>query len=394
MPDEPVEHCFWVSTKGRLLCVTGAVKTLDRYILREWLTVFGLVAALTVGLLLIQAMFDDFRDLLGMKAGFVDMMTYFAFKVPTFLAVVLPIIVLVSLIYSLGQLHRSQEITAMRAAGLGFFRITRSIWIAGLLLCGVMGALNAWVVPRAVEASRQIFEAIELRHQTQTEQDASQAGLVRTVTFENLREHRLWVINRYSRLTGRAYGATIIQMDANGRELRRYFARQATFDSARGHWVLRDGWISEFDPETGDVAHPPPFKDLPMASWTERPSLMLIFDLKPTELSFNELREIIGHLGEENPKAYKYSMRYYGLVADTLAPLIVIAIAVSFTMTGVRVNPAVGVSKCLGLFLLYYVVLQFANAIGSRGIVEPAIAAAFPSIAMLGVGGWYFSRLR
>jgi LPS export ABC transporter permease LptG len=375
--------------------VDGAVKTLDRYVLREWLSVLGLVAALTVGLLLIQTLYDDFRDLSGMGAPLGDLALYFAIRIPSYLAVVLPIIVLVSLLYTLGQLHRSHEITAMRAAGLGFLRITRSIWCVGLAMCGLMWYLNASVVPWSVEASRSIFEMIELRYETAQAKDQSGVGMVRGVTFDNRREGRIWIINRYSRLARRAYGVSVSEINSSGQESRRVFAKEGVFDKPRGCWVFRGVWVTHFDAETGDVSHPPPAGELVMDKYREDPALMLIFDLKPSDLSFFELRRLIQHFeAEKSPKALAYSMRYYGLLADTLAPLIVILIGVSFSMTGVRVNPAVGVSKAMGLFAVYYLCLQGANAIGARGLVDPMIAACAPSLVMLSIGGWYFLRLR
>src|SRR4051794_5819529 len=39
------------------------VNTFDRHLLREWLQILGLVLAATCGLLLINVLYDDFRDL-------------------------------------------------------------------------------------------------------------------------------------------------------------------------------------------------------------------------------------------------------------------------------------------------------------------------------------------
>ena len=41
----------------------GRLNLIDRYILREWLKIFTLVLGATLGLLLMQALYDDFRDL-------------------------------------------------------------------------------------------------------------------------------------------------------------------------------------------------------------------------------------------------------------------------------------------------------------------------------------------
>ena len=87
-------------------------------------------------------------------------------------------------------------------------------------------------------------------------------------------------------------------------------------------------------------------------------------------------------------------MRYFGLIADTLGPLIVIAIAIPFAVSGVRVNPAVGVSKSIGLFFLYYLLASFSASLATKQLVEPATAAWLPNVGMALVAAWFFARLR
>ena len=59
-----------------------------------------------------------------------------------------------------------------------------------------------------------------------------------------------------------------------------------------------------------------------------------------------------------------------------------------------RSNPAVGVCKALGLFVLYFLVLKVAAALGARGVIEPLWAAALPNGVVLALGLFYFSRVR
>jgi lipopolysaccharide export system permease protein len=89
-----------------------------------------------------------------------------------------------------------------------------------------------------------------------------------------------------------------------------------------------------------------------------------------------------------------YAVRYFGLIADTLGPLIVIAIAIPFAVTGVRVNPAVGVSKSIGLFFLYYVLANIAASLATKQIIDPVLAAWLPNIGMVAIATWLFARLR
>ena len=72
----------------------------------------------------------------------------------------LPLTLLVSLLYTLGQMHRHHEFTALRAAGISLWRITAPVWFVGLLCCGLLGWLNASVVPWSVEESRALLERL------------------------------------------------------------------------------------------------------------------------------------------------------------------------------------------------------------------------------------------
>jgi len=372
-----------------------ALNLIDRYVLREWLKTLALVLGITLGLLLMQAMYDDFSDLIQKGASIMEITVYYAVKIPGYLAIILPLTLLVSLLFALGQLHRNNETVAMRAAGMGVFQITRSIWAAGLVMCGLVWAVNASIVPWSVDESQAILEKIDFRHQAQTKA-SDQIGLSRAVTFDNQRQGRMWFINRYSQyLVPRAFGVSVSELDTKHREKNRIRAREARFDPDRHYWIFYDGRETWLDPDTGEVMRTTAFSEKPMPHFTEDPELMLVFDQKPVDLSFFKLRRIIDYFTiEENPKVTIYAVRYFGLLADTFSPLIVLLIAIPFAMTGVRVNPAVGVSKSIGLFLLYFVLLKLSDTLGTRGVVSPQMAALLPSIFMLGVGGFFFLRMR
>ncbi|HEX2099519.1 MAG TPA: LptF/LptG family permease, partial [Candidatus Synoicihabitans sp.] len=366
----------------------------DRYILREWLGILGLVLGACIGLLLMQTVYDDLRDLIQVGADVVDIVFYFTVKLPSSLSVVLPLALLLSLLYALGRLHRNLEITALRAAGLGVFRITRCIWAVGVLLCVVTWYLNATIVPWSVEEARSIWQQLNFRQAARTSQ-ADRVGATTIVAFDNQIENRMWFMNRYSSYTGRGYGVTVSELTAERREKTRFEAREAWYEPGSGHWVFREGRETWLDPETGEVMRTMAFQEQAVPHFRELPALMLVFGSKPSDLSFFELRRLIRyHQIEGNPKVTLYAVRYYAVLAETIGPLIIIALAIPFALSGVRVNPAVGVSKSIGLFLLYFLLVRASTALGARGVVEPLWAALIPNLGMLGLGGWLLLRMR
>ena len=371
------------------------VNTFDRHLLREWLQMLGLVLAATCGLLLVQVLYDDFRQLREFGARGSVFWRYLAVTLPSFFAIVLPLALLVSLLYVLGKLHRANELTAMRAAGVGFARLTAPVWLVGLACCGVSWWLNTTIVPWSVEESRAMKDELEFRHQSTKALSRDRIGAVNSVAFDNSLEHRMWFFNRYSKSTRRGYGASVSELDSKRREISRITAAEAWFDPARNGWMFINGRELTFSPETGELTGSRYFDEQFEAKYREQPSLMLLIDRKPTHLSLWELRELVSYLEvEQSPKLALYAVRYYGLIADVLGPLIVIAIAIPFAVSGVRVNPAVGVSKSIGLFFLYYILASFSTSLAAKNYVSPVVAAWLPHGGMAVLAVWFFARLR
>src|SRR4051812_34163698 len=128
----------------------------------------ALLLAATMGVLLMSALYDNFRELVQYGAGPGAIMLYYLTLMPSFLSVVLLVSMLLSLLFVLGKLHRNNELTAMRAAGLNIFATTRALWMAGIVLCGVELLLNARVVPWSVEATHSMDETMKIQAEAAT----------------------------------------------------------------------------------------------------------------------------------------------------------------------------------------------------------------------------------
>ena len=358
--------------------------------------ILGLVLAAMCGLLTVHVFYDEFRDLRDLGAGSGTIWTYVGVRIPGFLSAVLPVALLVSLLYALGRLHRANEITALRAAGVGFARLTAPIWVVGVLCCGLSWWLNTTLVPWSVEESRAIKEELEFRRQESRGERPDRVGAVYSVAFDNRDARRIWFLNHYSTQTKRAYGVSVSELDPQRREVTRILAAEAWLDPERKGWVFQNGRTLTFNPENGELIGSKPF-DAPRfaENYRENPEIMMLVDRKPSDLLLRELRALMAYLEiADSPKLVRYAVRYYSLLANTLGPLIVIAIAIPFAISGVRVNPAVGVSKSIGLFFLYYVLSNVGTSLATNGYLDPLAAAWVPHAGMALLALWLFARLR
>jgi lipopolysaccharide export system permease protein len=369
------------------------LNTFDRHLLREWLQILGIVVAATCGLLLVQVSYSDLRALREAGARGLELWRYMFITVPSFLNIVLAPALLLSLLFVLAKLHRANELTAMRAAGVGLLRITAPVWLVGVLCCGLAWWLGSSVVPWSVTASRAMFEDVQFRQQAKT-LPPDRVGAVYGVAFENPAGGRIWMLNRYSQASGHAFGVSVSQLDGQRREEQRVIAAEAYPDPAHHAWIFERGRDLRFNVDTGEELQSVPFARM-SAPFAEDPKLMLLTEQREVDLSFFELKEVKDYYAaQHNPKGIRFAVRYYSLLADVLAPLVAIAIAIPFAVSGVRVNAAVGVSKSIGLFFLYYLFSNLATVLAIRGTLDPTVAAWLPNAGMAALAAWFFTRLR
>lgn len=336
-----------------------------------------------MGILVLQNMYDSLPDLLQTGAGIADILFFYALSLPAYFPAILPITFLVSLLFSLGGLHRNNEIVAMRAAGVSLFRVSRSLWLVGLILSALLFYLTASLIPSSVEQARTFFDNLEYSSQD-TLAGGRDSSVIANLGFDNRKDGRLWYMNRFSERSWLGMGVEVHTRTAQGVETHRISAKEAYFDDTQGNWVFVDGNEQIIDPDTGDTLRIRPFTEEVFDGFDEDPSLMLALHKKPNELSLFELSRIIETVPpEENPAVNAYLVRYYSLLAAPFSCLVVVGLAVPFAVSGVRTNPMIGISKCLGYFAVFYLLLSVASLLGDQRIIEPAIAAWIPNIVML-----------
>lgn len=367
---------------------------LDRHVLGSWLKAFALIMTALLGLLILVDMQNNLGTFTGSGAGLLEVFYYYLVLIPGNVPLVLQVSVLLSLLYSLGQLHRSNEFTAMRAAGLGLFRITRWIWISGFLLAVGVWYLNDSLIPWAVEQARTTRE--QMRHAADVRKNGeSAAGVVPAVGFANSAAGRLWFLNSYDQTTRRGHGVTLGLFDPANHELRRIEAKEAYYDRWRKAWVFLDGRELSFDPKTGEQLPPVRFVDHTEPEINDDPELMLLLLKDPADLSLFELERVLAHLGGEGTtRQRRYEVEHERKRSSPVGVLIVVALAVPFAIAGVRVNPAVNMTKSIGLFFVYFLLAKLATLMGSFGMLSPVAAAWLPDAAMATVTLWVFARLR
>lgn len=369
------------------------MRLLDRYIFIEWTKGFLLALGATFGILMLENLYNNLGDFIEYGADAQTIIRYYGFVLPSMLPMVLPISLLISVLFSLGNLHRHNEVVAMRASGIGLLRMGRPLWIVGAIAAAALFFLNSKIVPQSTEQARSIYDSLRFAGQAK-ETEGQWIGHVPQLGFDNNAKNRMWFMNRFSEWTYMGYGITLHLMDDSGQESERIMAREGYFDDVGGHWVFKDGRHLIFD-STGLPERSVPFEELADPRFDEPPSLMLTLRKRPILLSLSEINAVLQALDpEDHPQVRPYAVRRQAILASPVNCLLAVFIGVPFAVAGVRTNPMVGIAKATGLFFAYFLAASIATLLGEQGLI-PAVAAAWlPATIALLAACYFIGRAR
>ncbi|SVE22891.1 uncharacterized protein METZ01_LOCUS475745, partial [marine metagenome] len=136
------------------------MSTLDRYVLVEWLKVFGVALGALIGLLILQDAANHAGDFRQGGATLGELVTYYGWLVPGYLPWLLPVALFVSSLFVFATLRRNNEIAVSRACGVSVTRLSRFLLVAAFCLSGLTYGLNVSWSPLATEKAQGVLNGM------------------------------------------------------------------------------------------------------------------------------------------------------------------------------------------------------------------------------------------
>ena len=125
------------------------MKILHKYILKEHIGPLVFALSALTSLLLLNYIARQFGALVGKGLPKLVILEFLALSVPFTIAMTLPMAVLVSTLYAFSRLASENEVTAMKASGVGLAKLLIPVMIGGAVLAGLMIIFNDQILPRA-----------------------------------------------------------------------------------------------------------------------------------------------------------------------------------------------------------------------------------------------------
>ncbi len=126
-----------------------AVKILNRYALREHVGPLAFATTAVTSLMLLNYIAQNIGELVGKGLPWTVLAEFVGLSVPFTVAMTLPMAVLVAVLYAFSRLAAENEITALKASGVGLNTLLVPVICGGIVLSLLMIAFNDQVLPRS-----------------------------------------------------------------------------------------------------------------------------------------------------------------------------------------------------------------------------------------------------
>ena len=355
---------------------------LDRYVVSTYSRIAGLSAAALAGIFYISTFLDLSDRAFRGETSWTTLAAYFWYITPQYLYYILPLTVLLASLVTIGLLTKNSELVVMKACGISLYRVALPIVGAALIAGSALFLLGETVLGpsnRRAEAIRHVIRGGSPQ------------------TFDVLL--RQWVVGSRGEIYHFDYfdprgqqlnGLSVYEFDPGAMTLTgRTDAERAVYvggdDTTSAAWRLEEGWMRTLtaDGETVDFL---PFSQ--SEATIEPPAYFATQQPDERFMSRSQLGEYTTQL---QASGFDVSAQLVALERKLSFPfvtLVMTLIAVPFAGMAGRRGAMYSVGIGIVLALLYWVAISIFAALGTGGLLSPALAAWAPNL-LFGAGAGY-----
>lgn len=356
------------------------LRLLDRYLLREFLKIFGVTTAAFPLLTIAIDLTDHIDTYLSRNIPGRDIFLAYVFSIPEQVFFIIPAAVLFATVFSIGAMARHSEITAAKASGISFHRYVAPVFLAAAAIT----VLTFVVGEFAPLASAKRFERLRERE--------SRSQTTRYNFVYRADGGRVYVVGNLS-VPEREMRDVQIEREGTGPEFPGYFliATRASFDERTG-WLLGRGAFRLLLGPGREIAFG--FDSLRQRAMTERPLDLLVEPKAPNEMRYAELGHYVRTLERSGSDANKLKVERALKLAIPFTCLIIVLFGSPLGMLNARGGATYGVAVSLATTVVFLMMIQLTKAVGAGGLLPPLVAAWTPNALFAAVGATLFIRAR
>jgi lipopolysaccharide export system permease protein len=350
------------------------VHPLDRYVFSEFTTIFVATALGFPILITIIDLTDNLDNYLSRDLPRGDIALSYLFGLPDSMYMVLPAAVLFATVFSIGALTRHSEITAAKASGISFYRLTIPIYIAATLAAGLSLVLSE-LAPLGNRRRNELRQEVTYTTGTERYNFAFASG-----------EGRVYKVQQLQTAKGTAEAVQVERRGLDGDSTYPTWiasAQRARWERGQG-WLMVSGTMHVLTGARSDITIA--FDSLRDRHFVETPTQLMASPRMPEDMRYEELGRYIRTLERSGSDVNRIKVERALKIAVPVTCIIIAIFGAPLATSTQRGGAAWGIGLSLAVTVLVLVSIQLTQAIGAKNVMDPTLAAWVPNM-LFGLGG-------
>lgn len=357
-------------------------KILDIYILKRIVITFlFIILSITVVFYIVTIM-ELLDNVIENNIPISFLLNYIWFYTPEMLKFVIPVSILTSVLLTFSIMGKNNELTAVQVSGISLYRLTIPAILLGLLLSVGYFFIQETLAPEANRKARKILDVI-FKHETPEEHEFQKNWVMGTTKD-------FYFYDQFNPRKNRYLNFNVVRITEDFTLQKRIQARSA-FWLNDSELQLESGYMRNFEGN-----QPREYQSFSRTRITINEGREL-FTRKIKDyvyMNIAELREYINYLKDNQSDAMRYEAQLQNRYAFPLSSLVMVLIAIPFSMMMGKRGALYGIGLAIGISLVFWGIFGIFTAMGSTAILPPMLSAFAPIVLFSGFSLYMFINIK
>ncbi|MFQ5674428.1 MAG: LptF/LptG family permease [bacterium] len=357
------------------------MRILDWYTLRRFCFTLGHAMGAFVLVVIFVDMIGNLGKFIDKEVPNIVIAKYYLFYAPYILILAMPIAMLLSSLFSLGQMANHGELTAIKSAGIALHRILLPLFAFSLLVSLAVLGFGEEVVPEANQAKTKIkkeyLDSFKARSQ----------AIIKNIFWRDEINRRIF-IGEFNTKNNKARKVSVQTESANN-IIERIDAPDMQWQDST--WVLYQGYKRTFEDEKETVVA---FDKLKEVLPGIRPEELERIYTNPEDMSFTELRDFIEEVKRNGGDPRKWQVDLHFKLSIPLANFIMVLFGAPLAASRRQGGAVFSFIVSLLICLVYYGTTRVVQTLGHTDVMPTVLSAWFTNglFTIVGLATLFFSR--
>lgn len=346
------------------------MKIIDKYLVKQFFPVLAASISMFILLVVLIDLFVNLTRFLNNGAGIAQIFTVSLYYIPKSFLYALPVSLLFSSAYMLGDLYARNELTTVLCSGIPFPRLCVPLFVIGMIFSVFSFFFEDNVVVPTLRMKKDLS-----RQLLQSQEQKSSSDVVIKTNGGRL----IYAVDYFDRLSETLNGLTIIELDEDGRFSSLVRASKAEWNGSS--WSLSGSVMYEYQGEF--------IKMLPLdknSRFTAEPEAFRRGAIAAEDLKAGDVALLIRDLENSGLPTASAQTDYHHRFSFSTVSFVVVFLSVTLGGRFKKNILLMNLLASLGTAVVFYVVEMVTMMSARVGILPPAAGAWTPVFVCIAAG--------